>query len=108
MRGELWQPLPLPTTDLVGWIVVSADALDSAPTATVVAVTGEPPRRGLGWPIVIPLPHGTLARDCWALATQLHTIPRDELGRSRGALTSATMVQIDDALMRVLALDRLQ
>lgn len=106
MRGELWQPLPLPTTDLLGWIVVSADALESAPTATVVAVTGEPPRRGLGWPLVIQLPRGTLPRDCWALVTQLHTIPFSELGRSRGALPDATMLQIDDAVVRVLALDR--
>ena len=105
MRGELLQPLPLPTTDLLGWVVVSADALESAPTATVVAVTGEPPRRGLGWPLVIPLPRDTLPRDAWALATQLHTVPCNELGRSHGVLPDATMLRIDDALIRVLALN---
>lgn len=105
MRGELWQPLPLPTADLLGWIVVCADALDPAPTATVVAVTGEPPRPGLGWPLVIPLPQGALPHDSWVLTTQLHTIPRHELGRSHGKLPTAAMRQIDDALLRVLGLD---
>lgn len=105
MRGELWQPLAVPTPDLLAWITVSADSLEAAPTATVVAVTGKQPKAGLGWPLAIPLPTSVMPQASWVLTTQLHTVPRHELGRRHGRVPDATMQQIDDALIRMLGLE---
>lgn len=105
MRGELWQPLAVPTPDLLAWITVTADSLEAAPTATVVAVTGKQPKAGLGWPLAIPLPTSVMPRAAWVLTTQLHTVPRDELGQNHGPVPDVTMRQVDDALIRVLGLD---
>ena len=101
MRGDIWQPA---TQDgrLVGWLELSADTLAAAPTVTVAAVTAQPPAPDVGWPLAIAITAGD--DRWWVRVTQLHTLPRDDLGHTIRRLPAQLLRRIDTALARTLGI----
>lgn len=87
-------------------VVVSRDALNaSSPVVLVVPCTTARTGRKL-YPsqALLRAPDGGLDADSIALGEQLRALDKRRLGRRRGALSAASMEQVDRALLIVLDL----
>ena len=74
-----------------------------SPVTIVAAVTSNLRRHG-PTSVLVKAPEGGLSLDSIVLLNQVRTIDKGRLGKRLGALRSATMKQVDQAIMISLAL----
>jgi mRNA-degrading endonuclease toxin of MazEF toxin-antitoxin module len=104
LRGTVWWFALHPDDEPKPVVVVSADGRNRSafPLVHVVRITTRP-RRPLA--TVVPLGPDDAPLVGSAMADQLEAVRRDELLGPAGRLSTATMLRIDAALRRMLALN---
>jgi len=85
-------------------LIVSADALNRSRVGlvTVVPITGTD--RGIPAHIKVEAPEAGLTKTSMIMADQLRTISLRRIGRRLGAVSTATMGQVDECIRLVLDL----
>jgi mRNA interferase MazF len=109
-RGEVWLADLSPTrgTEQTGVrpvVIVQTDrANPRSPHPIILPFTTRIRQRVLPSHVLIPAGEGGLTQDSVALGEQIRVIDNDRLIRQLGALSSARMREVDDALRAILEL----
>ena len=106
-RGEIWEVDLNPTVgrEQAGRrpaLIVSDDALNSGPRGLVVVIPVTGTARGLPTHVPVIPPDGGLTKPSVVMTEQVRSVSKDRLGRRYGAVTQATMDQVDRILRIVL------
>ena len=108
IRGHIYLVGPaVPGVEPLPWLVIQHDVLNArAPTVVVAGLS--PIAQRAAYPLTLRLqPADTgLTATVWAKLTQIHTASRHRLGQPLGRVAPARMVEMDQALAEILALNR--
>lgn len=108
-RGDIWEVDLNPTVgrEQAGRrpaLIVSDNALNASPRGLVVVIPVTGTSRGLPTHVPILPPEGGLTKPSVMMTEQVRSISKDRLVRRYGAVTPATMGQVDEILRIVLGL----
>ena len=108
-RGDIWEVDLNPTVgrEQAGRrpvLIVSDNALNRSPRGLVVVIPVTGTSRGLPTHVPIIPPEGGLTKPSVMMTEQVRSISKDRLVRRHGAVTQATMSQVDQILQIVLGL----
>jgi mRNA interferase MazF len=83
-------------------LILSHDLFNSkSETVIAMAITSQPQRAG--FPLTFPLPTGVLPKPSWIKISQIRTISVERLGKKISALETATLSQLIDGLLDLIA-----
>ncbi|GAC1449532.1 MAG: type II toxin-antitoxin system PemK/MazF family toxin [Isosphaeraceae bacterium] len=85
-------------------LILSDNALNRSPRGLVVVIPVTGSARGLPTHIPVFPPEGGLIKASVLMTEQVRSVSKDRLGRRYGAVTQATMDQVDRILRIVLGL----
>ena len=108
-RGEIWEVDLNPTVgrEQSGRrpvLIVSDNALNSGPRGLVVVIPVTGTARGLPTHVPVIPPEGGLTKPSVIMTEQVRSVSKARLGNRHGAVTQATMDQVDRILRIVLGL----
>jgi mRNA interferase MazF len=108
-RGEVWEVNFNPTVgrEQAGRrpaLIVSDNALNRGPRGLVVVLPVTGTARGLPSHVPVTPPEGGLTKTSVVMTEQVRSVSKDRLGRRLGAVTTATMAQVEQILRIVLGL----
>ena len=83
-------------------LILSHDLFNSkSETVIAMAITSQPQRAG--FPLTFPLPTGVLPKPSWIKISQIRTISVERLGKKISELETATLSQLIDGLLDLIA-----
>ena len=83
-------------------LILSHDLFNSkSETVIAMAITSQPQRAG--FPLTLPLPTGVLPKPSWIKISQIRTISVERLGKKISELETATLSQLIDGLLDLIA-----